>query len=139
MLLASYRGASIRRGPVRRGSFNGTAGQSCILQSRNIYPPGRWPASTAVLKASVNEIYYLNQIYVTLLSNPLRAAPVNTRIVFSVRSGFNRSQYKSLASIIIIIIIIIIPGDRNVIQKEAEKILKYKDLTIEIQRKLCGT
>jgi hypothetical protein len=27
-----------------------------------------------------------------------------------------------------------IPGDMNVIQKEAEKILKYKDLTIEIQR-----
>jgi hypothetical protein len=27
-----------------------------------------------------------------------------------------------------------IPGDRNVIQKEAEKILKYKDLTIEIPR-----
>jgi hypothetical protein len=27
-----------------------------------------------------------------------------------------------------------IPGDRNVIQKEAETILKYKDLTIEIQR-----
>jgi hypothetical protein len=27
-----------------------------------------------------------------------------------------------------------IPGDRNVIQKEAEKILKYTDLTIEIQR-----
>jgi RNase P/RNase MRP subunit POP5 len=26
-----------------------------------------------------------------------------------------------------------IPGDRNVIQKEAEKILKYKNLTIEIQ------
>jgi hypothetical protein len=25
-------------------------------------------------------------------------------------------------------------GDRNVVQKEAEKILKYKDLTIEIQR-----
>jgi hypothetical protein len=23
-----------------------------------------------------------------------------------------------------------VPGDRNVIQKEAEKILKYKDLTI---------
>jgi hypothetical protein len=32
------------------------------------------------------------------------------------------------------IIIIIIPVDRNAIQKEAEKILKYKDLTIEIQR-----
>jgi hypothetical protein len=27
-----------------------------------------------------------------------------------------------------------IPGDRNVINKEAEKILKYKDQTIEIQR-----
>ena len=25
-----------------------------------------------------------------------------------------------------------IPGDRNVVKKEAEKILKYKDLTIEI-------
>jgi hypothetical protein len=28
-------------------------------------------------------------------------------------------------------------GDRNVIKKEAEKILKYKDLTIEIQR-MCN-
>jgi hypothetical protein len=28
-----------------------------------------------------------------------------------------------------------IPGDRNVIQKEAENILKYKNLTIEIQRR----
>jgi hypothetical protein len=27
-----------------------------------------------------------------------------------------------------------ISGDRNVIKKEAEKSLKYKDLTIEIQR-----
>ena len=27
-----------------------------------------------------------------------------------------------------------IPGDRNVIKKEAEKILTYKDLTIDIQR-----
>jgi hypothetical protein len=27
-----------------------------------------------------------------------------------------------------------ISGDRSVIKKEAEKILKYKDLTIEIQR-----
>jgi len=27
-----------------------------------------------------------------------------------------------------------IPGERNVNQKEAEKILKYKDLIIEIQR-----
>jgi hypothetical protein len=27
-----------------------------------------------------------------------------------------------------------VPGDRNVIQKEAEKILKHKDLTIEIER-----
>jgi hypothetical protein len=29
-----------------------------------------------------------------------------------------------------------ISGDRNVIKKEAEKILTYKDLTIEIQRML---
>ena len=29
-------------------------------------------------------------------------------------------------------------GDRNMIKKEAEKILKYKDLTIEIQR-MCDT
>ena len=28
-----------------------------------------------------------------------------------------------------------IPGDRNVIKKEAEKILKYKELITEIQRK----
>jgi len=35
---------------------------------------------------------------------------------------------------LMIIIIIIISRDRNVIKKEAEKILKYKDLTIEIQR-----
>jgi hypothetical protein len=27
-----------------------------------------------------------------------------------------------------------IPGDRNVTKKEAQKMLKYKDLTIEIQR-----
>jgi hypothetical protein len=27
-----------------------------------------------------------------------------------------------------------VSGDRNVIKKEAEKVLKYKDLTIEIQR-----
>jgi len=36
--------------------------------------------------------------------------------------------------IIIIIINVAISGDRNVIKKEVEKILKYKDLTIEIQR-----
>jgi len=55
-----------------------------------------------------------------------------------------------IKSIIIIIIIIIInnekgtrmsidvaiSGDRNAIKKEAENILKYKDLTIEIQRML---
>jgi hypothetical protein len=33
-----------------------------------------------------------------------------------------------------VLIDIAISGDRNVIKKEAEKILKYKDLTIEIQR-----
>jgi hypothetical protein len=43
-----------------------------------------------------------------------------------------------VSSIIIIIIIIIIDvaisEDRNVIKKEAEKFLKYKDLSTEIQR-----
>jgi hypothetical protein len=33
-----------------------------------------------------------------------------------------------------ILIDVAISGDRNAIKKEAEKILKYKDLTIEIQR-----
>ena len=32
-----------------------------------------------------------------------------------------------------ILIDVAISGDRNVIKKEAEKIIKYKDLTIEIQ------
>jgi hypothetical protein len=36
--------------------------------------------------------------------------------------------------IIIIILQFVIPGDRTVIKKEDEKILNYKDLTIEIQR-----
>jgi len=42
------------------------------------------------------------------------------------------------SEIIIIIIMLTdpIPGDRNVIKKEDEKILKYKDLTIEIKRML---
>ena len=47
-------------------------------------------------------------------------------------------NYLSYQIIIIIVIIIIIDaeisGDINVIKKEAEKILKYKDLTTEIQR-----
>ena len=33
-----------------------------------------------------------------------------------------------------VLIDVAISGDRNVIKKEAEKIIKYKDLTIEIQR-----
>jgi hypothetical protein len=33
-----------------------------------------------------------------------------------------------------LLIDVAIPGDRNVIKKEAEKILKYKNLTTEIQR-----
>jgi len=33
-----------------------------------------------------------------------------------------------------ILIDVAIPGDRNVIKKEAVKVLKYKDLIIEIQR-----
>ena len=31
------------------------------------------------------------------------------------------------------------PGDRNVIKKEAEKILKYQDLIIKIQQVQCET
>jgi hypothetical protein len=38
-----------------------------------------------------------------------------------------------MAIIVIVIIDVANSGDRNVIKKEAEKILKYKDLTIEIQ------
>jgi hypothetical protein len=30
------------------------------------------------------------------------------------------------------LIAVAVPGDRNVIQKEAEKILKYKDLTVHL-------
>jgi len=57
--------------------------------------------------------------------------------------AIHKTKYKEVKiispPIIIIIIIIIIidvaiPGDRNVIKKEAEKILKYKDLTIKMQR-----
>jgi len=33
-----------------------------------------------------------------------------------------------------VVIDVAVSGDRNVIKKEAEKILKYKDLTTEIQR-----
>jgi hypothetical protein len=39
-----------------------------------------------------------------------------------------------IITLIIILIYVAISGDRNVIKKEAKKILKYKDLTIEIQR-----
>jgi len=39
-----------------------------------------------------------------------------------------------LLLLLLLIIDVAIPGDRNVIKKEAEKSLKYKDLTIEIQR-----
>ena len=40
--------------------------------------------------------------------------------------GFN-SAFKGLIEVAI-------SGDRNVVKKESERILKYKDLTIEIQR-----
>jgi hypothetical protein len=43
----------------------------------------------------------------------------------------NNSNNKRRACMLIDVAI---SGDRNVINKEAEKILKYKDLTIEIQR-----
>ena len=47
-------------------------------------------------------------------------------------SGAVRLIYRSLG--VKRLIDVAISGDRNVIKKEAEKILKYKDLTIEIQR-----
>jgi len=47
-----------------------------------------------------------------------------------VYSSVPRSDINKTAAIKIIVIIY----GRNVIKKEAEKILKYKDLTIEIQR-----
>jgi len=49
-------------------------------------------------------------------------------------TDFHSSDAESFNIIIIIIIIIIIPADRNVVQKESEKKLKYKSLCIEIQR-----
>jgi hypothetical protein len=33
-----------------------------------------------------------------------------------------------------VLIDVAVPGDRNVIKKEAKQILKYKDLVVEIQR-----
>jgi hypothetical protein len=65
------------------------------------------------------------------------------RYWYTLKQKENESEYNFCAittTIIIIIIItcmlidVAISGDRNVIKKEAEKILKYKDLTIEIQR-----
>jgi hypothetical protein len=40
----------------------------------------------------------------------------------------------NMCPILYLLIDVAISGDRNVIKKEAEKILKYKELTIEIQR-----
>ena len=45
-----------------------------------------------------------------------------------------RHTYRIIIIIIIIIINFTISGDRNMFKKKAEKILKYKDLTIETQR-----
>jgi hypothetical protein len=42
--------------------------------------------------------------------------------------------YKTNTNILIIIMAVAVPGDRSVIKKEAENILKYKDLITEIQR-----
>ena len=65
----------------------------------------------------------------------LLSPKITRRILFSIRAP--------LIIIIIIITVIIImlidvaiSGDRNLIKKEAEKILKYKDLTIKINA--CG-
>ena len=73
---------------------------------------------------------------------------VNINVYRHNKSGMRLVIIVIIVIIIIIIIIIIrdnekgtcmlidvaISGDRNVIKKEAEKILKYKDLTTEMQR-----
>jgi len=46
----------------------------------------------------------------------------------------NLTQIVERTNLQILLIDVANSGDRNVIKKEAEKILKYKDLTIEIQR-----
>jgi hypothetical protein len=46
------------------------------------------------------------------------------------------TRLKIIIITIIMLIDVAIPGDRNVILKEAEKILKYKYLTIEYS--VCG-
>jgi len=51
-----------------------------------------------------------------------------------IRRLFSYFVVKIIIIIIIIIIYVAIPADRNVVQKEAEKKLKYKSLCIEIQR-----
>ena len=75
---------------------------------------------------------------------------LRTQFLYQVRSSFRDLIIRTIIIIIIInkpdiiirdnekgtcmLIDVAISGDRNVIKKEAEKILKYKDLTIEIQR-----
>jgi hypothetical protein len=54
-------------------------------------------------------------------------------IKFPVNIAMMMMMIMMMMMMIIIIIDVAIPGDRNVIKKEAEKILKYKDLIIETQ------
>jgi hypothetical protein len=61
-------------------------------------------------------MYVCNYVYVVLTHI------CTTKVIFC---NWNTEEDK--------IIIIIIPGHRNMIKKEDEKILKYNDLTIEIQ------
>jgi len=66
--------------------------------------------------------------------------PTNYEVTYTYNNNNNNNIPNNKPDIIIrdnekgtsILIEVAISGDRNVIKKEAEKILKYKDLTIEI-------
>ena len=60
----------------------------------------------------------------TATASPLTACAIQPQIIIII----------IIMYVTCMLIDVAISGDRNVINKEAEKILKYKDLTIEIQR-----
>jgi hypothetical protein len=64
----------------------------------------------------------------------LWACPGLYRNTFNTTTTNSSSSSSSSNKGIYMVISIAISGDRNVIEKEAVKILEYKDLTIEIQR-----
>ena len=74
---------------------------------------------------------YLNLIYDAVQSGRNLNKTFRKKVLlqfFSLEYNNNNNNITSM------LIDVAISGDRNVIKKEAEKILKYRDLTIEIQR-----